>query len=153
MGSLCRRRKKSSWLKKNCGLCLLALFAAFAVGYPFLVFRLGESMRLNWFLRGCPFLFQALGLAVFIHKILTFLEINEMLVEISYYAMWAIMMLSVLLVYKGVKFGKTIVCLLLIWDIVLNLLGRHYVAVIIDVIILVLALQAKKKTGEDEPLS
>ena len=152
MGALCRRFEKGFWLKKNYGLCLLGLFAAFAIGYPFAVFRLGESAWLDWCIDDCPFFFQIFYLAALAYKILPFLEINLMLLEISYYIVWAIMMLGVLLVYKGIKFGKIIVCLLLIWDIVLNLLGKRYVAVIIDIIMLVLALRAKKKLGEDEPL-
>ena len=136
MGSLCRRCQKSFWLKKNCWLCFWGLLAVVAVGYPFLVLRLGESSWLNWFLEGCPFLFQALGLAALIHRILPFLEINQTLVEISYYAQWAIMMLSVLLASKGVKFARLIVCLLLIMDIVTNLISKHYFAVIIDVVML-----------------
>lgn len=136
MGTLCRWRQKNFWLKKNCWLRLFLLLAVVAVGYPFLVLRLGKSAWLNWFLDGCPFLFQALGLAGFFHKMLPFLEINPTLVEISYYVIWAILTLSILLASKDVKFGKLVACMLLIMDIVLNLLSQKYYAVIIDVAIL-----------------
>jgi hypothetical protein len=67
---------------------------------------------------------------------LPFLEIDPTLVEISYYVIWAILTLSMLLASKGVKFGKCVVCILLIMDIVINLLAQKYYAVIIDVVIL-----------------
>ncbi len=148
MGSFYRWCQKNIWLKKNCWLRLFLLLAVVAVGYPFLVFRLGETAWLNWFLDGCPFLFQALGLAGFFHKMLPFLEINSTLVEISYYVIWAILTLSMLLASKDVKFGKYVVCMMLIVDIVINLIAKKYYAVIIDVVILVdmfLALPVKEE--------
>ena len=152
MGSLCRWCQKSFWLKKNCWLRLFLLLAVVAVGYPFLVLRLGKNAWLNWFLDGCPFLFQALGLAGFFHKMLPFLEINSALVEISYYIIWAILTLSMLLASKNVKFGKCVACMLLIMDIVINLISEKYYAVIIDVVILVdmflVVIQTIRQSGQ-----
>ena len=149
MESLCRWCQKSFWLKKNCWLRLFLILAVIAVGYPFLVLRLEKNAWLNWFLDGCPFLFQALGLAGLFQKILPFLEINSTLVEISYYVIWAILTLGMMLASKGVKFGKRVACMLLIIDIVINLLSKNYYAIIIDVVILVdicLALLGKTDT-------
>ena len=137
MGTLCRWCQKSFWLKKNCWLRLFLLLAVVAVGYPFLVLRLGKNAWLNWFLDACPFLFQALGLAGFFHKMLPFLDLNSALVEISYYIIWAILTLSMLLISKNVKFVKCVACMLLIMDIVINLISEKYYVVIIDVVILV----------------
>ncbi len=150
METLCRWCQKSFGLKKNCWLRLFWLLAVVAIGYPFLVLRVGKNAWLNWFLDGCPFLFQALGLAGFFHKMLPFLEINSALVEISYYVIWAILTLSMLLASKNVKFGKWVACMLLIMDIVINLISGKYYAVIIDVVILVdmfLALPVNNNQG------
>ena len=79
---------------------------------------------------------------------LPFLEINSTLVEISYYVIWAVLTINMLLASKDVKFGKYVVCMLLIIDIVINLLPQKYYAVIIDVAILAdvfLALPVKEK--------
>lgn len=148
MGSLCRWCPKNFWLKNSFWLCLFWLLAVVAVGYPFLVLRIGKTAWLNWFLDGCPFLFQALGLAGFFHNMLPFLEINSTLVEISYYILWALLMLNMFLASKTVKFGKIFICTILIIDIVINLLSIKYYAVIIDVVILVdvfLALPVKRR--------
>jgi len=152
MGSLCRWCQKSFRLKKNCWLRFFLLLAVVAVGYPFLVLRLGKNTWLNWFLDGCPFLFQALGLAGFFHKMLPFLEINSALVEISYYVIWAILTLSMLQASKNVKIGKCVACMLLIADIVINLISKKYYAVVIDVVILVdMFLILPSNTGDGSP--
>lgn len=138
MGSLYRRRQKSVWLIKNCWLCTFLIVALVAVGYPFFALRVGKEAWMNCFLEACPFLFPALGLAACIRQIMPSVEINSILVEISYYAIWGITLLVVLLASQGVKFGKPITYSLFVLDVIFNLISQHFFAVVVDITLIVI---------------
>lgn len=132
MGSYSGCHQKDYRLKMNGWLWFCLVICCIAIGFLFFVLRTERDVWLNDLLDYYPLFCVAFCLCAWLSQ-LQFLATVSFLLEACYYFVWMIVMFSLFLKLRGVKYVKRIVCVLFAFDVVCNLAVQHYGAVLMDI--------------------
>lgn len=144
MGAFSGCSKKNILLTKNIWLVLYLAIVLLATVGPFVVLRLGKDSWMDYFLDCLPFFIPTFFLSGWCIQFVTDSFPTTILVEIVYYLLWFIVVISAIRALRSKQVWKYVPYLLFTTDALVNLIVPHIAAVVDFTMIVLYALMLKK---------
>ena len=151
MGTLCRWFSKSVILiKRHKWLVVFLTIVLIALTSPLFILCIENFALMDSFLVCCPFVIPSFILSVWCSQIITFpSNFASIVSSFSFFSIWAVVILSVILSARNKKMWRYVAYFLLLIDVFCNLILTHYIAISIDIVLLTLViLSIKTKTDK-----